>query len=403
MNAVGIDVSKGKSMVSVMRPFGEIVAKPFEVFHTPSELDSLADYLKNLEGEIRVIMEYTGKYYQPVSQFLVEKGFFVCVVHAKLIHDFGNNSIRKIKTDKADAIKIANYGLANWQFLRPHTREDDSRILLKGYNRQYNQYMKTRVALKNNLIAILDQVFIHCNTLFSSPRTPDGREKWVDFVSRFWHCHCVTKYSLNAFIKLYNSWCRKNNYYQSSKKATEIYELASSCLPTLPYNDFTKQLVQLAVRQVNTLSVTISKIQKEMNYLALHLPEYPIVLGMGGVAETLGPQLIAEIGDIRRFTRKQSLVAFSGVDAPPFQSGTFESKSRKISKRGSSSFRKTLFQVMRCLLQTSMASDPVYQFLDRKRQEGKNYYVYMVAGCNKFLRIYYARVKEYLLSLDQSS
>ncbi|MCS6751616.1 transposase, partial [Proteus mirabilis] len=114
----------------------------------------------------------------------------------------------------------------------------------------------------------------------------------------------------------------------------------------------------------------------------------------------LGPQLIAEIGDIRRFIKKQSLVAFSGVDAPPYQSGKFESKSRSISKRGSGNLRKTLFQVMSSLLQNSLETDPVYQFLDRKRQEGKNYYVYMVAGCNKFLRIYYARVKEHLLSID---
>ena len=31
MNAVGIDVSKGKSMVAIMRPFGEIVSTPFEI------------------------------------------------------------------------------------------------------------------------------------------------------------------------------------------------------------------------------------------------------------------------------------------------------------------------------------------------------------------------------------
>lgn len=400
MNAVGIDVSKGKSMISVMRPLGEIVAKPFEISHTPSELDNLADYLKSLDGETKIIMEYTGKYHQSISQFLIEQGFFVSIIHAKLIHDFGNNSIRKVKTDKADAIKIANYGLANWQVLRPQTKENEVRTLLKGYNRQYNQYSKIKVALKNNLIAILDQTFMHCNSLFSSPRRPDGHEKWLDFTNRFWHCECVTKYSLNTFIKVYNSWCRKNNYYQSSKKATEIYELAQSCLPTLPYNKFTKELVRLAIKQVNDLAFTLAVLQKEMNQLASTLPEYHIVLSMGGVGETLGPQLIAEIGDIRRFIKKQSLVAFSGVDAPPYQSGKFESKSRRISKRGSGNLRKTLFQVMSSLLQNSLETDPVYQFLDRKRQEGKNYYVYMVAGCNKFLRIYYARVKEHLLSID---
>ena len=101
---------------------------------------------------------------------------------------------------------------------------------------------------------------------------------------------------------------------------------------------------------------------------------------------------MAEIGDVRRFERKQSLVAFAGVDAPPCQSGTFESKNRHISKRGSPRLRKTLFQVMSTIIQHAPADDPVFQFLDRKRKEGKHYYVYMTAAANKFLRIYYGTV-----------
>ena len=42
-NVAGIDISKGKSTVSVLRPFGEVVAKPFSVGHTGSELKELAD------------------------------------------------------------------------------------------------------------------------------------------------------------------------------------------------------------------------------------------------------------------------------------------------------------------------------------------------------------------------
>ena len=66
-NVAGVDVSKGKSMISVLRPFGEVVAKPFAVGHTGSELKKLADYLKSLDGETRVVMEHTGRYYEPVA------------------------------------------------------------------------------------------------------------------------------------------------------------------------------------------------------------------------------------------------------------------------------------------------------------------------------------------------
>ena len=57
MNCVGIDVSKGKSMIAVMRLFGEVVVSPFEVRHTASELSELARLLKSLDGETRVVME----------------------------------------------------------------------------------------------------------------------------------------------------------------------------------------------------------------------------------------------------------------------------------------------------------------------------------------------------------
>jgi len=403
MNAVGIDVSKGKSMIAVMRPFGEVVAKPFEVHHTASELRELANYLKSLDGETRAVLEYTGKYYQSIARYLHEAGIFVSAVHAKLIHDYGNNSIRKIKTDKADAVKIANYGLTNWVSLARYSPEDDTRLLLKTCNRQYNQYMKLKIALKNNLIALLDQTFPGANTLFSSPARSDGHEKWVDFAAKFWHCECVSKLTKSRFIARYNKWCVKAGYYGSDSKAAQIYEMACRQVPTLPCSEATKQLIEQAVAQITTIAATLASVRQEMHRLAALLPEYPVVLSMSGVGNVLGPQLMAEIGDVRRFPRKQSLIAFAGVDAPPFQSGAFESTDRSISKRGSPSLRKTLFQVMSCLLQTAPADDAVFQFLDRKRAEGKRYYVYMVAGCNKFLRIYYARVKEFLNDLDSAA
>lgn len=120
-NVAGIDISKGKSTVSVLRPFGEVVAKPFSVGHTGSELKELADYLKSLDGETRVVMEHTGRYYEPVARFLHDQGIFVSAVNPKLIKDYGNNTLRKVKTDKADARKIARYGLDNWVELRQHT------------------------------------------------------------------------------------------------------------------------------------------------------------------------------------------------------------------------------------------------------------------------------------------
>lgn len=137
-----------------------------------------------------------------------------------------------------------------------------------------------------------------------------------------------------------------------------------------------------------------------MTELAVLLPEYPVVMEFHGVGRILGPQIMAEVGDVLRFKKKESLVCFAGLEAPPYESGKFESHNRTISKKGSPHLRAALFQVMDCLLKTQPVNDPVFQFIDRKRSEGKHYYSYMCAGSAKFLRIYYARVKEYLSALE---
>ena len=106
-NAVGIDVSNGRSTVSVLRPFGEVVLLPFEVKHTTEELSALADKLTAINGETRVVMEHTGRYYESIEKVLHEKGLFVSSVNPLLIKQYGNNSLRNVKTDKADSMKIA--------------------------------------------------------------------------------------------------------------------------------------------------------------------------------------------------------------------------------------------------------------------------------------------------------
>ena len=317
MNCVGIDVSKGKSMIAVMRPFGEVVISPFEIRHTTSELSELAKRLKSLDGETRVVMESTGNYHVPVAWLLQDAGLYVSVVNALLVHDYGNNSLRRAKTDKKDAVKLANYGLDHWLTLTRYVPEANTRLLLKNCYRQYQQYSKVHTMLKNNLISLLDAVFPEVNRLFSSPPRADGSEKWVDFVSAFWHCQCISRLTLKSFSAKYLKWCKKYGYKFSQEKALELHTKACSCIGVMPSNDTTKLLVQQTIVQLQATSAALASLKQEMQSLAASLPEYPVVMGMFGIGPILGPQLMAEIGDVRRFHSKKALVAFAGIDAPP--------------------------------------------------------------------------------------
>lgn len=280
MNCVGIDVSKGKSMIAVMRPLGEMVIPPFEVGHTDVELCELLSRLRELDGETRVVMEATGNYHLPVACFLHDFGFYVSVVNAILVHSYGNNSLRRAKTDKKDAIKLANYGLDHWLALPRYIPEDEVRLMLKTTYRQYQQCAKVQTMLKNNLISLLDTTFPDANRLFASPVKADGSEKWVDFVATFWHCECVCELSEKAFTTKYQKWCKKYGYNFSSGKALDIYASACGHFSVMPKSDTVGLLVEQAVSQLRATSTALAALRNEMQSLAASLPEYPVVMGV---------------------------------------------------------------------------------------------------------------------------
>ena len=162
-------------------------------------------------------------------------------------------------------------------------------------------------------------------------------------------------------------------------------------------------MIQQSIQQLNLVSTHVERLRMAMNELASTFPEYNTVMGIYGVRKTYIPQLIAEIDDVFRFTHREALTAFANVDPSVDKSVQHKSKSNRASKVDSARLRKTLFHIMTTLLQNAPVDDPVYRFLDKKRSAGKPYYVYMTVGANKFLRIYYVKVKECLHILEQES
>ena len=118
MISVGIDVSKGKSMVCIMKPCGEVLKTPFEMLHSMESILRLVKLINSYDEEVRVILEDTGHYHLPVVTLLVENGIFVCCVNALRMKKFCSQSIRRAKTDKIDSVHIAVFGLTYWEELQ---------------------------------------------------------------------------------------------------------------------------------------------------------------------------------------------------------------------------------------------------------------------------------------------
>lgn len=121
MLSVGIDVSKGESMVCALNQFGKVVLTPRRYKHVKSALGSLVERLRSFgDNDIRIIMEATGIYSLPVAKYFKEQGFFVAVINPYAMSRFrigGQGSLRNVKTDKADSMTIAGYGRQCWDTL----------------------------------------------------------------------------------------------------------------------------------------------------------------------------------------------------------------------------------------------------------------------------------------------
>ena len=392
MISVGIDVSKDKSTVCFLKPCGEVLVTPYDVLHTQGELTALVERIRSYSEEARVILEDTGHYHFPIVKFLLDNGVFVSTVNALRMKKYCSQSIRKAKTDRIDAVRIASYGLTYWNELVQATPLDTVYRELQMLSRQYHRTVSLFIKAKQNLIDLLDQTMPGIQKLLQNSAE---NQKLTNFVVRYYHFEKVCAMSEQKFINDYCKWAKKQGYRGlHERKAKEIFALAQSGIPVLPNTQSTKIVVEEVARAVNELDGSRRTIIAQMQELAKTLPEFSLVRSFNCVGDILAPLLIAEIGDVRRFKNKHSLIAYAGIDAPPYQSGTFFATERHISKRGNAYLRKVGFEVMQCLIKHSPEGDPVYDFIQKKRSEGKACTEAMIAGLNKFLRIYYGKVKE---------
>ena len=394
MIAVGIDVSKSKSTVAILDSYGTVLATPFNMAHTQPEMNALVSRLKAFDEPVTILLEYTGHYHYPVLKKLQEEGFSVCVVNPYQMKKYGDVEIRKAKTDKKDALRIATFALEKSYKLVPYSSMEEKYEDLKFLSRQYQQRISFVSTLKVQLINMLDQTMPGITKILALKSRDPEKCALLLFIKRYKSFDEIQRIGKTRFLSTYATLMKKTPDRYAPKKGLEIYELARDSITTRGEDPYIWSAQNQCVDLLATAQNAADEIITQMQNIAETIPEYKVLRAMNGVGDRLGPVILAEIGDIRRFHSAKALNSFAGNDAPPYQSGQFESRNRHISKRGSSALRKACFEVMQALKLTKPQDDPVYQFILKKEQEGKPYNVAKMAGVNKFLRIYYARAME---------
>ena len=399
--SVGIDVSMGKSTIAIISTDGEVISEPFEIEHTKSDFNLVLEKIKNIpKDNVKFVMEYTGNYCKSLLKIIIDNGYFVTVENPLTIKKYCDINIRKVKTDKKDALKIACYGSERWHKLIRYTPSDEIYSELRFLSRQYDEQMSLKVMKKIHLSGLIEVTFPGLKKIFNGDSL---YMLMLDIYKKYYHPSLVLSKTKSSFIKDVEKISKKTGHRIGTRVAEEMYSLANECIPSSPCNESTQLAVSNCVLLLQNLEEITNNITAKMDELARRLPEFETVSNMSGVGNKIRARLIAEIGDVRRFKNSNCLIAYAGIDVPPFQSGQFVATNRRITKRGNKHLRKVGYEAMKSLKTVKPTRDnAVYLFILKKEDEGKGSITAKIAGLNKFLRIYYARVMEVYKNLENT-
>ena len=389
---VGIDISKGKSTVAILSVEGEIIEEPFEITHNIEGLNLLEEKMKIFPKEnIRIVMEETGTYHLPVLGYLLDKDYFVTTENAFKIKKYLDRGLRKAKTDKKDAYKLAEYACENWYKLSKVRENDEIYDNLKFLSRQYLSTIAVQVKQKVNFSNLCDLLFPGYYQLLDDNTFMLG----LEIFKKYFHPEIVKEKKEKPFIDEVDELARKLGHKGAGiSLATKIYALAQTTISPRPNNQYSQLSATSCVDGLIITIKTSNTIITEMDKLARELPEYDVINEIPGCGKKLTSRVIAEIGDIRRFKNAGSIIAYAGLDAPPYQSGQFEATNRHISKRGNKYLRKTGYEIMKSIKGSCKEDNELKAYIIKKENEGKLKKVAKIAGLNKFIRMYYGKVKK---------
>lgn len=333
MFAVGIDISKSKSTIAIIKD-GEIYSKPFTISHSQDGFELFQSKLENVDkSQIKIVMESTGIYHLPLLTKLLESGYFVCVENAFLLKKYFDVYLRKVKTDKLDSLKIAKYCLDKWYSLKPFSLSSEAYQELLFLSRQYDQFVCLKSKAKIQLSNLLEVSFPNFSNCFNENK--NQLLLMLDILEKFYHPSLVLKYNETSFYNIIDKLAKKRNVRicTSARISSYLYSLSQNILSARPCNSSTKLIFKACIDTIRGLEKSTEDILSQMNKIASTLPEFQVVSSMSGVGVKTCPRLIAEIGDVNRFYSANALIAYAGIDIPTYQSGNFYATERHITKR----------------------------------------------------------------------
>ena len=323
---VGIDIAKLNHFAAAISSDGEIIIEPFKFTNDADGFQLLVSKLESFDKSSSSIigLESTAHYGDNLVRYLVAELYQVCVLNPIKTCQMRKHSIRKTKTDKIDTYVISKT-LMMQDDLRFVCFYDLDTMDLKALGRFRQKTIKQRTRLKIQLTTYVDQAFPEIQYFF------------------------------------------KSGLHQKSVGAND--------------SAISIQITQ-TIQQIELLDSQLEKIEAEMTDIMKFNDS--VIMTIPGIGYINGGMILGEIGDIHRFSNPNKLLAFAGLDPSVYQSGNFQAKTTRMSKRGSRVLRYALVNAAWNVVRNNATFKAYY---DAKRAEGRSHYNALGHCAGKLVRV----------------
>lgn len=378
MIVVGIDVAKDKHDCFIMNSEGEVLFNPFVIQNNREGFDSLYEKICSVADDftkVKVGLEATGHYNYNILGYLLDKGLPTYVINPLHTNLYRKSlSLRKTKTDKVDAHTIATMLLSDVN-LKSYSNTLYHNEELKSLTRYRFDKVNERAKLKVSVARLVNILFPELEKLVPTLHLSSVYELLNQYPS-------AKQIAAVHLTKLTNLLSTASKGRYGKEKAAEIRNAAKSSIGSdMPAKSLelkhTIKLIRELDAEIEEIEFHIEIIMDEINSPILTIP---------GISYRMGAMIIAEIGDFDNFSSPDKILAYAGLAPSIYQSGQFTASYSRMEKRGSRYLRYALFNSTKYVCQWD---DTFAEYLAKKRNEGKHYYVAISHACKKLIRVIY--------------
>lgn len=380
----GVDIAKVDHVIGTVDETGAEAARPMKFKNSEAGFERCIAWLESVaesEDDVFVGMEATGHYWKACFAYLMAAGYRVCVVNPMQVHAMRKlKSLSGVKNDRIDSWLIAET-LRQGDYDETRLATDEVQAL-KQLTRYHQGLKQELAAVKTQAICVLDAYFPEYAALFSDMFGAASLKVLAECPTP----SEVARKRASSIAKLLSEGSRGR---LGDAKAAEVKAAAKSSVGIRLGEEAASFQIRTMVSQVEFLNATIAKVEKEVASLLGKVE--PNITTIPGVSTTTGAQIVAEIGDVKRFRNAASIVKYAGLNSGVDESGKYSAEGVPITKHGSPYLRRSLWLAANRARQY----DPrLKEYYDKLRRKGKPHRVAVTAVARKLCHVVYAVMRD---------